>query len=149
MNRPSKPARTVRRAKRLRREMTLPEVLLWQQLRGSPRGIRFRKQHAADDFVLDFFCARANLAIEVDGAAHDMGDRPARDEARDAWLAERRIETLRLPAGDVLADPVAVAEGIIALARERMAAMGKAPPSSLRDATSPSQDDGEDYRRES
>ena len=78
-----------------------------------------------------------------------MGDRPARDEARDAWLAERRIETLRLPAGDVLADPVAVAEGIIALARERMAAMGKAPPSSLRDATSPSQDDGEDYRRES
>ena len=129
--------------------MTLPEVLLWQQLRGSPRGIRFRKQHAADDFVLDFFCARANLAIEVDGAAHDMGDRPARDEARDAWLAERRIETLRLPAGDVLADPVAVAEGIIALARERMAAMGKAPPSSLRDATSPSQDDGEDYRRES
>ncbi|USA40052.1 endonuclease domain-containing protein [Pelagerythrobacter marinus] len=146
MNRPAKPKRTVARAKRLRREMSLPEILLWQQIRGSPRGIRFRKQHAAGPYALDFFCARANLAIEIDGLAHDMGDRPARDEDRDAWLRERRVETLRIPAREVMTDAVQVAEGILALVEERLMAMGKkAPPSAAgAAATSPSQADGED-----
>jgi very-short-patch-repair endonuclease len=144
LKRPDKPARTVRRAKRLRREMSLPEVLLWQYLRRSSCGLRFRKQHPAGDYVLDFFCARANLAIEIDGISHDMGNRPLRDEERDAWLAERRIDTLRIPARDVLGDPSAVAESIVALVQDRLARFGKAPPSSLRDATSPSQVDGED-----
>lgn len=144
MNRPKKPTKTVRRARRLRREMSLPEVLLWQQLRGSPQGLRFRKQHAAGDYILDFFCARANLAIEIDGAAHDMGDRPERDVQRDAWLADHRIETLRIPACDVLNDVVSVAEGVIAMVKERMTAMGKAPPSSLCDATAPTHVVGED-----
>ena len=143
MNRPGKPASTVQRAKRLRREMSLPEVLLWRNLRGSPQGVRFRNQHPADVYVLDFFCARANLAIEIDGLAHDMGDRPQRDEQRDAWLQDYRIDTVRLPASEVLRDPVAVAESIVALALSRIEAFGKTRPSSLRDATSPSQVDGE------
>jgi very-short-patch-repair endonuclease len=144
LNRPAKPAATIRRAKRLRREMTLPEVLLWRHLRGSPEGVRFRKQHAAGDYVLDFFCARANLAIEIDGISHDMGDQPQSDEERDSWLAERRIDTVRIPARDVLADPSAVAESIVAFARDRLARFGKTPPSGLWPATSPSQVDGED-----
>ena len=144
MNRPAKPARTVRHAIRLRREMSLPEVLLWNHLKGSPQGLRFRNQHAAGDYVLDFFCARAHLAIEIDGIAHDMGDRPERDVVRDAWLAEHRIDTLRIPARDVLADPAEVAESIVRLAAERLVRFGKTPPSALRAATSPSQVDGED-----
>lgn len=123
--------------------MSLPELLLWRELRLAPDGLRFRKQHAADDYVLDFFCARANLAIEIDGQSHDMGQRPAHDAARDAWLLEKRIDTLRIPARDVLADPHGVAESIVALVCERLKRFGKAPPSSLRDATSPSQVDGE------
>jgi len=147
VKRPPKPARTIRRARRLRRKLSPAEVLLWQRLKGSPGGLRFRKQHAAGDFVLDFFCARANLAIEVDGDAHDMGDRPERDAARDAWLREHRIETLRIPARQVFADPAATAEAIVAAARERMIAFGKTPPSDAdASATSPSQVDGEDDR---
>ena len=140
MQRPGKPAPTVRRAKQLRRQLSLPEVLLWTKLRKSD--LHWRKQHAAGPFVLDFFCARANLAIEIDGIAHDMGDRPQRDVARDAWLKERRIDTLRVPASEVLHDPGAAAESIVALAWARLSEFGKAPPSSLRDATSPSQVDG-------
>ena len=145
MRRPGKPARTVKRAKALRRKLTPPEVLLWQRLKGSPGSIRFRKQHAADDFILDFFCARANLAIEVDGFAHDVGDRPARDEARDAWLRERRIDTLRVPAADIFRDADSVADAIVTYVEERLRSFGKAPPSAAgAAATSPSRVDGEE-----
>ena len=148
MKRPDKPARTVRRAKKLRREMSLPEVLLWRELRRSPDGFHFRKQHGAGNYIPDFFCARANLAIEVDGWSHDMGDRPARDDARDAWLSERRIDTIRYPAREVLKSPSDVAESIVALVLDRLQQFGKTtPPSSLRDATSPAQVDGEDQER--
>ena len=141
--RPTKPAATVRRAKKLRRELTKPEMMLWQILRTSPGGHKFRKQHPAGPYDLDFFCARANLAIEVDGMSHDMGDRPERDARRDEFLGRYRIDTLRIPARDVLADVVAVANVILATIDHRMERFGKAPPSSLRDATSPSQVDGE------
>lgn len=148
MQRPRKPGRTVRRAKALRRQLTPPEILLWQRLKGSPGGIRFRKQHAAGDFILDFFCARANLAIEVDGFAHDMGDRPERDVARDAWLGEHRINTIRIPASDVFRDASGVAQAIVSYVVERLRAFGKAPPSAaLRAAaTFPSQVDGEEEK---
>ena len=82
--------------------MSLPEVLLWQQLRKEPDGVRFRRQHPAGPYVLDFFCATANLALEVDGEAHNCGDRPRRDLARDKWLNERGVRVLRIPAVEVL-----------------------------------------------
>lgn len=140
--RPNKPATSVRRAKRFRRALTKPERMLWQILRTSPGDHKFRKQHPAGPYVLDFFCARANLAIEVDSIAHDMGDNPVRDARRDAWLEEHRVDTMRIAAIDVLRNSSAVATGIVATIDERLSRFGKAPPSSLRDATSPSQVDG-------
>ena len=143
MHRPDKPSRTVTRAKALRGAMSLPEVLLWRELKLAKSDVRFRKQHPAGPYVLDFFCARANLAVEVDGIAHNMGDRPQRDIERDAWLKQYRIEVVRIAAADVLRDPVAAAESIIAVVQERLVQFGKTPPSGLRPATSPSQVDGE------
>ncbi len=146
MQRPAKPARTIQNARALRRNMSLPEALLWRELRGFPGGLRFRRQHAAGPYVLDFFCARANLAVELDGISHLMGDRAVRDAARDAWLREYRIDTIRIPAAEVLNDAAGVAASLVAYAQERLRCFGKPPPSSLRDATSPSQVDGEDLR---
>ena len=93
------------RAKALRRTMSLPEVLLWKAIKGGAVDrLNFRKQHPIGPYVLDFYCDAAKLAIEVDGATHGAGDRPARDERRDAWLADQGIATLRLPASLVLRD---------------------------------------------
>ncbi|MGK6355969.1 endonuclease domain-containing protein [Sphingomonas sp. DT-207] len=83
------PKLTQRRAAKLRREMSLPEVLLWQQLRKRPGGLRFRRQHPAGAYSLDFFCPRYKLAIEVDGEAHERGDQPERDAARDAGCVHK------------------------------------------------------------
>ena len=98
------PRWTKRKAKSLRRQMSLPEVLLWMQLKGRTLGVASRRQHPIGPYVLDFYCDAARLAIEVDGYAHATGDRPARDAVRDAWLLERGVVTLRLPADLVLTD---------------------------------------------
>jgi len=93
--------------------MSLPEVLLWQHLKGSPGGVHFRKQHSIGDYFLDFYVAKLRFAIEIDGIAHDMGDRPQRDETRDMFLRGKGIEVLRIPATDVLESPEDVAEMLV------------------------------------
>ena len=95
------PRRTVERARKLRRSMSVPEVMLWARLRERPGGFKFRRQHPAGHFVLDFFCSESLLAIEIDGIGHDMGARPMSDTARDHWFEERGVAILRIPARDV------------------------------------------------
>ena len=112
--------KTTGNARALRRKMTLPEVIIWQALRLRPDGLKFRRQHPSGPYVLDFFCSDARLAIEIDGAAHVMGDRPASDGIRDAWLQAAGIRTLRIQAADVLKDADAVLRWIIAEASERL-----------------------------
>jgi very-short-patch-repair endonuclease len=111
--------RSQRNAKRLRRRLTSPEIGLWLALRQNGAGLRFRKQHSAGDYVLDFYCAPARLAIEVDGEAHARGDRPQRDSARDAWLGARGVRVLRYPAREVLGNLEGVVREIIAVAAKR------------------------------
>ena len=113
------PKRTIDRARKLRREMSLPEVLLWQELRKRPSGLKFRHQHPAGPYAADFFCHQARLVVEVDGEAHDRGGRPARDENRDAWFAARRFDVMRVPASEVLGNLEGVLQGIVARARPR------------------------------
>jgi very-short-patch-repair endonuclease len=96
--------------------MSLPELLLWRELRKRRAGVKFRKQHPAGRYVADFFCHEARLVVEVDGEAHDRGARPARDELRDRWFAMRRFEILRIPSREVLADLESVVCGIVARA---------------------------------
>ncbi|HEY6662993.1 MAG TPA: endonuclease domain-containing protein [Sphingomicrobium sp.] len=92
----------IRRARQLRRKLTLPEVVLWQHLRKRPDGLRFRRQFPFGGYVIDFACLKRRLAIEVDGEAHSMGNNPSRDLIRDRRLAEAGFETLRIAVRDVL-----------------------------------------------
>jgi very-short-patch-repair endonuclease len=89
-----------RRARKLRREMTKPERLLWWALKADKTGFHFRKQHAAGPYVLDFYCDRARLCVEVDGSSHELTT--VHDQARDRYLARWGIATLRVPAREVL-----------------------------------------------
>ena len=105
------PGATIAIARKLRRKLTLPEGLLWRELRKRPDGFKFRRQHPAGPFVLDFVCLQSRLTIEIDGEAHNRGRNPARDEARDEWLMNQGFRTLRIPARDVLDN----LEGVIRL----------------------------------
>lgn len=114
------PRRTVERARKLRKEMSLPEILLWRELRKRPGEFKFRKQHPAGLLSLDFFCAEAKLCVEVDGDAHNRGDQPEFDGNRDAWLRLHEIETLRVAAVDVLKNLEGVIAQITETARLRL-----------------------------
>lgn len=105
--------RNVTRARQLRDEMSLPEVLLWQILRSAPDGVKLRRQHPLGPYVLDFYCAEAKVAVEIDGSVHDMGDRPERDEKRDRWLQDQGIDVLRIPASEVFRSVTETAEAIV------------------------------------
>jgi very-short-patch-repair endonuclease len=105
--------RDLSKARDLRDKLSLPEALLWRLLKGSPDGVHIRSQHPIGDYVLDFYCAKAKVAFEIDGIAHDMGDRPERDVKRDAWLKGVGIEVVRIPASEVLKSPETVAESIV------------------------------------
>jgi CreA protein len=99
------PEKTFSRAHELRRQMNLPEVVLWQVLRKSRLArLRFRRQHPIGPYILDFYCPSARLAIELDGFAHDTLTQVRHDERREAFLVEHGIRVLRIAARDVLRD---------------------------------------------
>ena len=109
----------VERARRLRREMSLSEVLLWRALRLRPDGFKFRRQHPVGGYVADFACLSARVLIEVDGEAHERGNRPRIDVLRQADLERTGFGVLRIAARDVLKDIDAVVRLIVAECQSR------------------------------
>ena len=111
------PRLTVDRAKELRRRLTLPEVILWTALRGRRLGgARFRRQHPIGPYIVDFYCAEARLAVEIDGRIHEHPDKVAHDRRRTAWLNLREIEVHRVAARDVLGN----LEGVLHSIKQRV-----------------------------
>ncbi|WP_374549780.1 endonuclease domain-containing protein [Sphingobium yanoikuyae] len=108
---------TVEKARNLRRALSPPEVALWQWLRGRPDGLKFRRQHPAGPYILDFYCPLARLAIEVDGSGHDIAEQVAHDAQRDAWLQAQGYRVLRVRAVDIFRDFDAVGRQILSCCR--------------------------------
>lgn len=80
-------------AKEHRRNATAPERNLWQALRQRRTGMRFRRQAPVGNWIVDFWCPRLKLAVEVDGDYHE--DNRDEDERRDAGLRKMRVTVLR------------------------------------------------------
>lgn len=79
-------------ARDLRKNMTLSEVLLWQEIRKNQLlGYQFHRQVPMLDYILDFYCHELKLAIEIDGVSHDY----EKDKIRDKRLAEYEVAVLR------------------------------------------------------
>ncbi len=106
------PDTPVKRARHLRKTMTEPERLLWARLKDRSNGIVFKRQQPMGPYVLDFFCYRAQIAIEVDGYHHGEDAQARHDASRDAYMARRGIETYRVPASDIYRNADEVADGV-------------------------------------
>ncbi|HVY86196.1 MAG TPA: endonuclease domain-containing protein, partial [Caulobacterales bacterium] len=89
MSRLAKSDRALQRARRLRREMSDEERILWMLLRDRRfAAFKFRRQVPLGDYVGDFVCFDAKLVVELDGSQHGDPDQVAFDAKRDAYLNE-------------------------------------------------------------
>jgi adenine-specific DNA-methyltransferase len=108
----------------MRHHATKAEDALWQRLRnGQIDGFRFRRQYAIDRFIVDFYCAPAKLAVEVDGPVHEL--QVLADAERTALPEDRGIRILRFENDQVIQDT----EGVLTSIREALSASQPRSPS--------------------
>ncbi len=97
---------TAAASRAMRHQPTPAEDAIWQRLRNRQvRGLKFRRQHPIDRFVVDFYCAEAQLVIEIDGASHHA---PSADAERQAILETLGLRVLRFTNDEALNDPAGV-----------------------------------------
>ena len=83
-------------AKKLRRNMTKEERHLWYDfLKDYP--VRFLRQKVIDHYIVDFYCSKAGLVIELDGSQHYEPEAMLKDMIRTAYLEKRNLTVLRIP----------------------------------------------------
>lgn len=92
----------LQRAKELRREMTPAEKLLWQEVRANKLGVRFRRQQIIQGFIVDFYCHKAALVVEVDGDVHDLQQNE--DARREKVLSAMGLRIVRFGNDEVVRD---------------------------------------------
>ena len=85
-----------KKAQMLRNNMTEPEKLLWKYLKENQlKGYKFRRQHPIDIFVVDFYCHKAKLVIEIDGESHTRSEIMNYDEGRTIELQNLGLKVIR------------------------------------------------------
>lgn len=92
------------KAEELRNRSTPAEELLWNHLKGSQLGVKFRWQHPAAIYVLDFYCHEAQLAVELDGSIHQLEEVKKNDEVRENTLKSLGITIIRFNNAEVFSD---------------------------------------------
>ena len=90
------------RAREFRRDMTPTEAILWQELRGNKLGVHFRRQQVIAGFIVDFYCHKAGLVIELDGSVHQGVEQKENDTERDKVLSEMGLRIVRFMNEDVI-----------------------------------------------
>jgi very-short-patch-repair endonuclease len=90
------------RRRTLRKNLSKAEVILWTKLsRKQMHGYKFRRQYGVDQYVLDFYCPRLKLAIEIDGESHFIPGAEEYDKERQEYIEAYGIKFLRFTNTDV------------------------------------------------
>jgi very-short-patch-repair endonuclease len=101
-------------ARELRKNMTDAELHLWSRLRlRQLYGHQFHRQRIINNYIVDFYCPRAKLVIEVDGGQHFSPEMSIEDSARDNFLMSKGLKVLRFTDTDVLINTDTVLERIV------------------------------------
>ena len=92
-------------ARKLRKNMTVSEKLLWNELKGKKiSGFDFDRQRPIDNYIIDFYCKDLMLAIEIDGIVHDNEESKEKDIIRQEKLESLGVRFLRFKDEDVKTD---------------------------------------------
>ena len=94
-----------KKAKELRRYETEAEKRLWVKLcRNQMLGLQFRRQHPINRFIVDFYCVKIKLVIEVDGDIHEIPENKVYDIGRSQILNDFRIKVIRFTNEEIIED---------------------------------------------
>jgi very-short-patch-repair endonuclease len=94
-----------KKAKELRRYETEAEKRLWAKLcRNRMSGLQFRRQHPINRFIVDFYCAKIKLVIEVDGNIHEIPENKVYDIGRSQILNDFGITVIRFSNNQIIGD---------------------------------------------
>lgn len=108
-------------ARALRTNMTEAEQCLWQRLRGKQLcGVQFYRQKPLLSYIVDFYCPKASLVIELDGGQHYEQGHRAKDMKRDQQLGSVGVQVLRFDDRQVLTETEAVLQIIYQYLQERL-----------------------------
>ena len=111
--------RLVPYAKDLRKNMTKEERHLWYDyLRSYP--VRFQRQKILGKYIADFYCAKANIVIELDGSQHYDPEEKEKDQGRTAFLESYGLTVLRIPNNEVMENFPGVCEFIDTAVRQSL-----------------------------
>jgi cyclase len=91
-------------AKRLRKNMTDTEKILWFHPKQSPEGFKFRHQHPLGVYIDDFYCHKARLVIELDGSIDENGEVKINDDIRQKNIEEVGIKVIRFTNEEIFKD---------------------------------------------
>ena len=112
-------------SRQLRESLTEAERHLWAKIRMKQlKGYQFYRQKPIGDYVVDFFCPKAKLAIEVDGSHHLVGEKIEYDRIRDEYLSSLGLRVLRFTNTEVLTH----IEGVVESIAEEMRKIPLSPP---------------------
>ncbi|HEY5464602.1 MAG TPA: DUF559 domain-containing protein [Hanamia sp.] len=89
-------------AKGMRKDHTKAEDKLWQRIRNNKLGVKFRRQHPIESYIVDFISLQDNLIVEVDGGYHQNEEQRAYDEERTKRLNEIGFHVIRFSNEEVL-----------------------------------------------
>ncbi len=99
----------VQRAKNLRKSGSLPEALLWREIKSKKiNGLDFDRQKVIGNYIVDFFCAKIKTVIEIDDKTHELKEQ--HDSIRNKYLQDLGLRIIHISAKDVLKNPSSVAE---------------------------------------
>jgi len=88
-------------ARKLRKNMTYGEILLWQEIREENLGFQFHRQVPIKNYIVDFFCHELYLAIEIDGSYHDHPEVSVSDFTRQQEIEKLGVNFLRFNESEV------------------------------------------------
>ncbi len=98
--------------RQLRNNMTAAEKIIWKHLRKKQLGVRFLRKYSVDQFVIDFYCPKLKLALEIDGKIHNLPENKNRDVERQIFLESFGINFLRIKNEELFEDENKILEKV-------------------------------------
>lgn len=107
-------------ARENRKFMTEAETLFWNYVKDNSLGHKFLRQYIIGDYIVDFYCRDAQIAIEIDGAYHCERDQMQDDEIRQLWLEKMGFKVIRFSNDEIYTNFESVLQKLLSAINERL-----------------------------